>query len=284
MYVIFGIVTIFILGISLHFINNHKKNEVLIDVGDETLNSVLAQVKNYVEECVLVSLELGIANFTSPNGGYIDPKYNEYYGDVDVVNYIEYQGHKVPFWNEDAKDISLSFESIEQKLSNFVYVETMNCINNIDNEIEQVEINFAKIGLIDLNDFQDINLNVQLNEDDVDVFFNLPIIIISGESETLINEFSATLPYNIKRNFELAKRILNEIIASQPNYYDIRENCINYPVTGMQKIITQDYTMTPEEHITIVKIYDYETINYLERKAISLIFAVKNFNVRGMCV
>ena len=89
--------------------------------------------------------------------------------------------------------------------------------------------------------------------------------------------------YNFKRDYELAKQLISDIIASQPTFYDINPNCGSYVTNGKTNIYSIDMEMNPGSHIQIVSILDYEPIERENEPVLRINFAVKNNDVSGYC-
>ncbi len=273
---VLGIVLFIFIGV-FYFFQKTKTNELGYERDIEILEINSNQIKEYIEKCMYDSTLDGIYKIAS-GGGYLGYIKNEY----TPLESIEYQGKNISLWYLGSNESIPNIETIEQELSYYVKELTIECVNQLVSQNNSLSLfyNYDKGEFINETKY---NVNVKLNEEDVEANFNFQINLNLNNAVKKIEYFETKLPYNLKRDFELAKLVLREIIESQPDFYDIRENCMNYNVTGYQTIISTDLEMERENHITLIKIFDYEPNENLEPKAIQIIYAVRNLNVMGQC-
>ena len=252
LFLLIGLVLIIVIGIVYY--NSSQTNYSKLTSQDSVynLNKESEKIKSYIEKCLLDVASRGIFTKIGPQGGYIDPEYNEFYGDYDQVNYKTHGPFKVPYWYYNGMDISPSKEQVERRLGRFILVEMNNCTENLG-DLTNLEISWPRIDYEDIFfdlSKEDVSINVSINRNEVSILYIFPIELNIEESKKTIREFFVRIPVPLGRNFDIAKKLLKNIISSDEKGYNIRDDCSDYNPDGYNNVITYN---------NMVRIIDYET-------------------------
>ena len=79
-YVIIGLVIIIVIGLIYWSTNKQKIDKIQNQDNLQILNNHANMIKNYIEQCLSYSVVNGIY-LIGAQGGFIDPEFNEFYGD-----------------------------------------------------------------------------------------------------------------------------------------------------------------------------------------------------------
>ncbi len=263
LYFALGITLIALLGAYLIFlVNIHETNNVdLIAIDLE-----FQRVSEYAESCLKNTAYEGLSKKIALQGGYLS---------LDGKPSAIFQGYSVPIWNEGILDKSPNINDAEKGLSQYIIENISGCIQSFKPKNEGIIITYP--------DITEISVNTSFDDQDTKIALIYPMILTFGASEKKLGIFSIKLSVKFKKDFELAKRILKEIIQAQPGFYDIRANCINYPTKGYIHIYGFDLSMAIDDKINVIGVYDYEPTLKDQTKALRLLFAIQNLNQLGYC-
>ena len=291
LFIITGIVLLLIIIIFLTIQNTQSNKTITSDNTYNTLENDAKKITTFIEECMRDSAFTGLFEIIAPQGGYIDPEYNEKYADYDEVPFEIFQNFKVAQWNEGLKDISPTIEEVERKLSKYIYVETTKCMEGLNDLTFSSNIDYIAPEISKFKNKENrkiasdnIEITTEFNSDNVYILFIFPIKINIKNDTKDIKTFSTTIPYNFKINFENAKKIVEETLASQPIMYQISKNCGIYDLNGATNIYTRNYNITSEKKSRIIQISDFEPFyNDHIHKALNFNFNLIDVSIQGHC-
>ena len=190
-----------------------------------------------------------------------------------------FQGKSVPYYLEAAcisfectfKENAPSLESIKEKLSNYIIVEFEKCFN---------ANNFEDIGLEVTKPVSKVNADINLNEEDMSINLEYPLIIARGEAKTNLDSFKVTLPVRLKALYDSAITLVAKAKSTQPNEYDLTPDCSSYDKNGLTNVYVKNADNGAKE---IIQLIDFSTYNGKYLKSYTFQFAVKNVKVEGGC-
>lgn len=256
LFVIIGAVIIILFSLIFYFGETGKIQANEVNLQEMQAQKLLQTLKSCID-----SVSYEEAKNMSKFGGFTQSELNE-------GNAIKIADSFIPVWNAELTDISPDIAEIESKLSTLLSDKAFKCFRDVYKEdLEIVEG----------------NLSVVFLDDHFEVGFNGPVKAIYLGEKTTLPETSSRFNYNIKRDFEIAKKILADSIAAQPAYYDITMSCNDYRTNGKTNIYTIEVLASKEEHITILSVIDYEPILRDKEDALRINFALRNINVMGFC-
>ena len=267
----------------------YSKNYNTKTISDDIIQSKLEPgyadaLKAYAESCIRMTGAEALFNRIGLNGGYIDPDGDPEYGEEGLPQNAPppalYLDNKVPYYLQKASEAGSetaydtfvpSLDWIGRKLGNYIAVEFEKCF---DTGV------FEDTGLNIIMPRKDIRVNVDINENDIYIKLEYPLTIKKGSVQTKLDSFAATLPIRLKALHDSATAIIENIKNSQPNSYNITQDCRIYDKNGNTNV----YARELGQGTKIIQFYDYST--YLEHYVNTYIFqfAVKDVNVDGSCV
>ena len=161
------------------------------------------QVSDIVEDCVYDSANNGLF-LIGYQGGYIDLPENRAY---DTEEYVDF-GLKIATWDSQRGDVP-TISSMESELEDFIDEEAMICVSSsLDTLSETMEINISS----------DLTSNVEIQEQNVRVFIDLPVSFREYNSEEVLSTNSYSVNIDSLRlgdMYSLATQIFNEEVESQ---------------------------------------------------------------------
>ncbi len=222
LFIILGI--LLIVGVSFYVISSQKislqQNEI---EQKQQIPSRFVAVNTYIENCVASVAEDGIVR-TGQTGGYIDPRR---YGittnpseptDARAVRFDpSNENTATVYWwhfksaNQCTRDCQCASErpnlrksqgepSIEGQLSRYINENLAGCIRNFDA--------LKKNGFV-IQELAAPSSNVIVQDEDIAVTLNYPLKIVQEGAETTVKQYTAVVPINIRRAYELASKITN---------------------------------------------------------------------------
>lgn len=226
-------------------------------------------VTTYAESCLKLVSEDALFYKIGLQGGYIDPN------EIPNEQRTSFLSISVPYYLEaictetrcSFKDYIPDEDKIIERLSDYIIVEFQKCF---DKTI------FEDIGLNVTYSVKNVRADVSLNEDDVFIKINYPIIVERDETKTNLDIFTVTLPIRLKALYDSSKDFVQKIKNTNSNTYTINlEDCKSSDKNGL----TNAYIKNSE----IFQFVDFST--YKEKYFNSYIFqfAVKNINIDGSC-
>ncbi len=261
LFFIIGFISVLILGMIYFSVNKNKFNTKTDDT--LVLENEANQIKQYIEKCMYDSGFEGMFNYLAPQGGFISPK-------EDKIETSGYMSYDIAYWNDGLIDISPDMKDAENILAEYVEHKAGICFK--DYPKNQAEIDALEPKTV-----------VDFNYDDTQIRMEWPITLTYGNSIKLINSFSIRLPYNFAKDFDIAKKLIKDIIESQPRFYDIYNNCSRYETNGKTTIHVVNYVAEVKNHVQIISIFDYEPIFTENQKTLKFQFAIRNITAMGYC-
>jgi len=192
--------------------------------------------------------------------------------ELNVGNSVKIADNFVAIWNLGNADKSPEINDIENRLSAILSEKIIKCFSEVYNNSLKIK-----------NEQGDLLIKAAFFDDHFEVKLNGVLELDYLGNEFTIPEASSRFNYNIKKDFEIAKKILSEVLAAQPSYYDITLNCNNLRTNGKTNIYSIDIVATKDEHITVISIIDYEPIMRDKKDAFRINFALKDVKVMGFC-
>jgi hypothetical protein len=196
LYIIVGIVILFIIGLIMALNNQNK--------------STINYIKDYNTDAVQLYFEKSLQIVTDEclydvglHGGYIDPAVAAFYGDSTIpatVTYTEYLGEKVPVYITGMDTYNYpDITQIEERLEKYILVKFQ---ESVDLEsfrkqgiyITGPDVNFSS-GYV-LTDL--VSIDVQIRDKDIIVNLEYPLQIEKGSSSTIVKDFSYKAPFRFK--------------------------------------------------------------------------------------
>ncbi|MFH0876043.1 MAG: hypothetical protein V1859_08960 [archaeon] len=257
----------------------------------------LAEIRNYIEECLKKVGEEALFGRIGPNGGYINVLEELEYQEYGTPNRIYYDGEYHPIvydYKDGQKEFyNLSIDQIKNKTANYIAVEMQKCID--------LSL-FENVYNITGSAFDYTNVKVNINFEDVDVEFNYTITLRKKDSEATILSFISNIPVrlglaysNITMN--LIKNLSNfefytptEATPEDDTYYNMLQYCEQIVPGGctgntqtISRIIFEDIVSEgiPPDHAGIIIIEDNRTQQ--SGKSFNFTFALMNVNISGIC-
>lgn len=293
--VVFMMLTVVIVAVIgfLFYINGSSvkdKSTASIEKSSEIDNIKI--VKSFAETCIKIASEDALFNKVGLHAGYINPDGNPEYGEnrIKYPDPTYFLGNSVPYYLEASATSGVlqyntfipSLDIISKKLANYIAVKFENCFNASV---------FKELGLIikkPYPDYQSVNfdftktdvkVNAYLNEDDVDIKFDYPLIIGIGATETRLHEFNVVLPIRFKALYDSTLMLIENAVKAQPNSYNISKDCLSYDKNGLTNV----YVKNSNDGQKIIQFVDYSTYynNYFNSYIFQ--FALKNINIVGKC-
>ena len=204
--------------------NAQKPFEPQIKISQEQIPVQFVDIKKYAEDCAYSAAAEGL-KIIGKQGGYISltnrtlskepfnirPEPTE----SDAVIFSQDSELRIPYWwymksansctqncqfSSKRPELKDSDNSMQKQLERFVTPKFQECINNFET--------FRQQGFKITSD-SEIKTDVLINSEDVSVNVNYPITIEYGSSKSQLSQFSATLPVNLNRVYELATKITN---------------------------------------------------------------------------
>jgi hypothetical protein len=261
----FSVGLILIILIGIYLISQYNAPQTKND-GLNILDLESQRMSEYAESCLKNVAYDGLSKKIALQGGYLS---------VEGKATVRFQEYDVPFWNEDKLDKSPSLQDIENASSEYIMSNISECIRSFKPKNEGILINYPSVS--------ESSVKTSFDDEDTKLILTYPILLQMGLSEKRIDQFVVKLNLKFKKNYELAKNLLNEIIQAQPGFYDIRSNCVNYPTNGYIHIYGFDLNMSLDDKLSVIGVYDYEPTIHEQAKAFRLLFAIKNLNQLGYC-
>ncbi len=234
---------IFVLACALYFtLGKVNVEESIAEESSTTLENQADKAKLYVESCLNEIAVRGIFDKLGPQGGYIDPEYDAYYGDYDQVEWERSGNLKIPFWYYDGRDISPSLEQIETKIGRFVIIEGENCSRLEDiSSFEGTDILRPKTDYYEnLFDFskEETYINVSILNTSVIIRYHYPITLVRGDKQKTIEDFVTEIPIALGADYWIAKDILSRAEESGAGGYDLADDCNEYKGRSMVDVVS----------------------------------------------
>ncbi|MBI2652782.1 hypothetical protein HYX00_04925 [Candidatus Woesearchaeota archaeon] len=179
------------------------------------------------------------------------------------------------------QDISEGLAGISAALTNHIKTEFQNCFNTDIFKVGGISV-VKKQGSV-------INSQVSINEEDISIEVNYPIIIKQGTIEASIESFKVNLPIRLKALYEGAKEFIQNI---QENYdtpvleklpYHLNNDCQIYNKNQLTGIYIKNSDFNQKE---IVQFMDYSNVDLKPisyPRAFIFQFAVKNVDLMCSC-
>ncbi len=238
-FVIVGLIIIIVSGVLYWNYNKNKISELKNEDSSIILDNHASAIKNYIEQCLYDVTKKGVY-LIGLQGGYIDPEYNDLYGDYDQTEFIKSGSLKIPYWIYEGQDISPKVEQIETKLERYVIVEAMNC-TKIDNlpslaglDIELPDTNYYQT-YFDFS-LEESYLNVSINENEVEVVYYFPIKLKQNEDSVLISNYYTEVPIALGKDLKIVKELIRNILRSDEKGYNLEPHCKIYTRNGYTNI------------------------------------------------
>ncbi len=187
-------------------------------------------IKNYVDLCAKSSSSDALY-LLGVQGGYTAPP----------KLYFQSAYAKIAYWYYEGEDVSPTIEEMEQELSSYVNNALPECIESL-NAFSDMGFEF---------EFDEINTETKINENNVEFRIDYPITIIKGESKSKISEFYKMVPVRLGHIHNIAKEIVGKEVED-PDWVDMTylvnqdlnfkiypydENTLIYSVLDNQSII-----------------------------------------------
>lgn len=220
-----------LLFFSIFLYTKGKRAEEMLGSNRNELAIEVQQVSQYINQCLYNSMAKGIY-LIGLQGGYIDPDYNEFYGDFDQVPSEKSGSAKIPYWYHNGRDISPSIEQVEIKLARYIFRDIENCtkLENLPT-LTGIAYILPQIAFEDLLADNEI-ITSSINDKDVSIKFYYPITLVSDDIQATINSFNADIGISLGRDHALAKEIMKRAIGNRE--LDISSLCRD--VSGLVNI------------------------------------------------
>lgn len=293
---ILAIIIFIIIVIGLfYYINSYSVKKQSAQTAKQNSGGANADiVKAYAENCLKKAGEEALFR-VGGNGGYINPNGDERYVEHGVPtsyptalflggNLPYYIGSSTILGAKSYKKYAPDLSEINEKITNYVAVEFEKCFNASAFESVSIDIIKPAADYQAVNfDFSktDVKLDVSLNENDVSIMLNYPLIVKESGTETKLDTFIVTLPIRLKALHESAALLVEKIKSSQPNEYSIKSDCSVYDKNGLTNVYLKNSDNAANE---VVQFVDFSTYKEKYFKSFIFQFAVKDVKVTGYCV
>jgi len=271
-YIVLGLIIIIVISFLVY-----KKNIVNPGPDEQVIVRQAEQVKKYVEQCLYDIGTKGVFLIGS-QGGYIDPEYNEEFGDFDQVPWYRSGFLKIAYWYYEGKDISPSIEDVERKLGRYVFVKVKEkCLDFSGfTSFEGTDVSLPDVEPYDLftGIEKDVNISIAINEFSSEILLTYPVTLKKGATTKVIRDFRSVINLPLGKDYRIAKDILSKAAGSE-KYYDLSINCHSLGLVGYNKAYYFNGKMI---------LNDYST--YFEpkiRKTFTLQFLYKDMVIVGEC-
>lgn len=222
----FIIIGIILLGTStVYFVL--RDETTILKPKDIYVEEKLDPVQNYVHSCVKEVTTEGLRQLGQRSGFlYLDQQFLR--DPASRVNLIPGTDAIVPLWFYRGFDTSPTLSQIEEDLTFYVRENAPACLDNIDQDFPQYDIETGAI-----------EPSVMVAEEDIVVTFNYPVKVtqIAKQEISEYEEFIVHVPVRLKKMMELAK----ELISSENNNPFLEEVTIdaiagnpNIPFSGLK--------------------------------------------------
>ncbi len=289
LFIILGLIVVIIFAIYLYTSGLNSKRVLSSKAQNLRSNAV----KDYAESCIKIAAEDALFNKIGLHGGYLNPDGDATYGETGAINpSAVFQGEKVPYYLEGTNSGNIktynkfvpSMDTIKKKIENYVIVEFEKCFKantfgDIGINITKPEIDYKAINF----DFSktDVRIDVGINQNDVSISLDYPIVVREREIETELESFSVILPIRLKSLFDSSAIMVENIKNKQPDTYDISLDCSSYDKNGLTNIYLKS---SDDGSGKIVQLVDFSTYNSNYVNSYIFQFAVKNVNIQSDCV
>jgi hypothetical protein len=283
---IFIILGILIVTLSVLFFYISSQRDKNIIKGENKFNGYeILPIKEFTETCLKNAAIKGIFSKTGLHGGFISPEGDPAYGDLGVGEYSNqfttFKNVQVPFHFVNNNADYPSLQAIEKKLANYIIVEFDKCLDYSIFENTRFEIIKPSLEDLVLNfDYSQspIDSKVQVNEEDVTVVVEYPIIIRVDEMVSKLNHFQEKLPVRLKPLFESSEIVIEKIQQNSPNVYDLTADCSLYDKNGKTNV----YSFVDDSgNYKIIQFVDFASYFDNFKEAFVFQFAVND--IAGEC-
>ncbi|MDP3734517.1 MAG: Ig domain-containing protein [Nanoarchaeota archaeon] len=201
-FLIIGIIILFIVGSLLWFVNYNVTTELIDQYEIPASLALKPKIDLFMANCLLQTMREGMF-LLGVQGGIIYPDGNSAYllTENALINYGYLNGIS-----------QFSEAKIEQDLRIFIIRSLPSCLHNFTFFREQ--------GIL-IRQEGEIDLNLRLREHLTEASLTYPLIIQSGEDELRINSFTARLPFSLRKYFNLAEVIAQEYGAGSFNFPEL---------------------------------------------------------------
>ncbi|MBD3252903.1 hypothetical protein GF386_04180 [Candidatus Pacearchaeota archaeon] len=180
-FIVIGIAVV-IIALLLFYLNFGNKIE-------KDYEFDIQPVSSFIDSCLESSLKAGV-NYVGFQGGYYNkPVISKYYNHYNIPYY----------WYDNENSVP-EIKTIEDEISKYIENYFSICIDDFKNfenskyEIEQEEI----------------SVETTINNDDVEIDVDYPVVIKFQEKSVNINEFSSDTTSNLKKAYDASRLIIEE--------------------------------------------------------------------------
>ncbi len=229
-FIFIGILIVALVGVTFYF-----RGEIVESFKKTISQEIFVQediedIKTSIGFCIN-SLTLDAVNLISLQGGYFTvPKEDLAENEVDIFsNKVSMGSIDVPYWSYE-KSNGIAKTQIPSK-------------GNMEKDIEDYVLTHL-FGCLDLNQFEgyefeitDIDVNADIKKKFIDVKVMMPVKVINGDRETLLEEFEETIDVPLGEMYSLAKEITEKIKEDnflEEKTYDIMVVSEDIPVSGTE--------------------------------------------------
>ena len=174
-------------------------------------------------------------------------------------------------------------DSIKKKLKNYIAVAFDKCLD--EKIFAELGINISKPN----TDYQSIYFDFSKSDvkpvvdfDDNGVFVRMtyPFTAEIKDSKMTLDPFSIYVPVRIKTLYESATLFVQNTINSQPDTYNISQDCNSYNKNGLTNVYLKNSDYGEKE---LVQFVDFSTYQKEYLHSFIFEFAVKDINIDGFC-
>jgi len=260
-YVILGIVLIMVVGVFLFSRSNQVKDTEFTDT-----QLIEKEISRDIDNCMTSLLDLEMYGPVIKAGGFLQE-------DLDETNSILIGDTKVSIWNNGKKDVSPGITDIEEIFSKDISRAFINCVDELITDPNVESLNEVDEDWVEVNFFED-HIQVSLDRKMSYIYSNIQM---NFEDNKIKSNF------NLRKDIELAKRIISDSLKIQPQPYDIMLTCTDYTTNKKTNIYSIDIPPSYGDGLLVISIIDYEPIYENKKEAVRLNYAVQGLNIMGFC-
>ncbi|MBI3035760.1 hypothetical protein HYY71_05555 [Candidatus Woesearchaeota archaeon] len=198
LFLILGIILLFVIGIGYYFVGNLKQEKVLEKTANtQQISADFLPIKSYIDICLKDS-SISAAYRIGLKGGYNVLPFDFYDGDYADLPYFYKGKSQIP-----------SKKIVENELEGLLAIEFENCIDF--SLFEQQGFNIS---------FTEATANTTILKDKIEVYVDFPVKIRKDGQYAEISSFSYEVPLRLGHILDISKELVNKI-EKEPYYTDL---------------------------------------------------------------
>lgn len=259
-FMILGLVILISFFLVFYFKSAAAKNkDDVVNTGKTSLD--ITPIKHYITTCLKEVSDEVLFEKIGKQGGYLNPE--------GIVDYILYDGSKVPYYLDGIAVNYPTKDAIAERISNYVLAELESCL--------KLDV-FSEMGF-EVAKPVSFEVNTSINKKDVSVRLEYPLTVKQGDQTTELLDFKVNLPVGLGDIYDSMETLIWYVKnnGQVPNpAYNIGAHCSLYDSNGLTNV----YVKNKE----IIQFMDFSTYEQDYLQTYKFQFAVKNVNVTGACV